>query len=239
MGWLGLISQWAGKMNVWSMWMSKEDEWDDCDLCESAESMNGDDCMISFNEQRWWMGWLGVIREWAEKMNVMNVWSLWMGREDEWDDCGCGQWTSRRWRTGWLWVWSVNEQKMTNGMTVGVISERAEMTKEMTVDVISEWAEMLNGMTVWSVWMGREDERCDQWTSRDDEWDDCGCDQRLWMNREDEWVTARYRYRGILCAYECVKDDRIIIRLCSMLGYVWNDSVHWGEGMRGSMRLWF
>jgi hypothetical protein len=122
-------------------------------------------------------------------MNMMNVWSVWMSRDDEcvnvwlvllsrddeWDDWVCDPWMSRddelgdflisvneqRGRTWWMcdqcdrdnewddWMISFNEQRWWIGWP-GVISQWAGNMNGMTVGVISEWAEMLNGMTVWS-----------------------------------------------------------------------------------------
>jgi hypothetical protein len=64
---VGVISEWAEKMNVWSVWMSRDDEYD--------KSVTGvgdewDDCVIRECE-------------WAERMNGMTVWLVLMSRDDE------------------------------------------------------------------------------------------------------------------------------------------------------------
>ncbi len=48
-----------------------------------------DNCMVSVNEPRWWMGWL-----WVCSVNEQRWWigwlcdqRVWMSKEDKWDDC--------------------------------------------------------------------------------------------------------------------------------------------------------
>ncbi len=165
-------------------------------------------------EQRWWVEWLYGQCE--------------VGRENEWDDCGCDHWMNRddelvnwitlwsvwmsreaewddcdqcEWAVEWMgWLWLV----LLSREDECVISVNEQRGRMWWMCDQCECAERKNGMTVGVITVNGQRGWMgyfgyDQWMSRDKERDDCVIRECEWAEKMNG-MTARYRYRGILLA---------------------------------------